>query len=150
MMTTSTVPTLARAAVRVGGTCVIVDRVSTNEYARPEAPVHWVVEGMPRIEVANQFLAQLDHAGGTPDQVVLTIGQTIDAGTPPTVLSALAMGRYGMTPARLDELIMALLNARQELLGLTEEVGPDAPAADAEAPPPYPVRPGVAELRRPH
>ncbi|GIF70323.1 hypothetical protein Ais01nite_83580 [Asanoa ishikariensis] len=98
--------------------------MSTNEYARPEAPVHWVADGMPRVELANQFLAQLDHAGGAPDQVVLTIGQAIDAGTPPTVLSAHPIGRYGLTPARLDELIMVLLNARQELLGLTDPVEP--------------------------
>ncbi|HEV7711508.1 MAG TPA: hypothetical protein VGP16_25190 [Asanoa sp.] len=110
--------------------------MSTNDYARPEAPVHWVADGMPRVEVANQFLAQLDHCGGTPDQVVLTVGQAIDAGTPPTVLSALPIGRYGLTPARLDELIMVLLNARQELLGLTEPIGPGDPP-----------RPMVAELR---
>ncbi|MDG4824295.1 hypothetical protein O7635_20785 [Asanoa sp. WMMD1127] len=95
-----------------------------NDYVRPEAPVHWVADGMPRVELANQFLAQLDHAGGTPDLVVLTVGQALDSGTPPTVLSAHPIGRYGLTPARLDELIMVLLNARQELLGLAEPALP--------------------------
>ena len=100
--------------------------------------MHWVADGMPRVEMANQFLAQLDHCGGSPDQVVLTIGQAVDAGTPPTVLSAQPIGRFGLTPGRLDELIMVLLNARQELLGLTEPIGPGEP-----------VRPAVAELREP-
>jgi hypothetical protein len=119
--------------------------VTANDYARPEAPVHWVADGMPRVELANQFLAQLDHAGGTPDQVVLTIGQAVDAGTPPTVLSAQPIGRYGLTPARLDELIMVLLNARQELLGLT-----DAVEATAGEPPSQVVPIGrVAKLREP-
>ncbi|GAA1848317.1 hypothetical protein [Asanoa iriomotensis] len=102
--------------------------MSANQNHRPEAPVHWVADGIPRIELANQFLAQLDHAGGTPDQVVLTLGQAVDAGTPPTVLSAVPIGRYGLTPARLDDLIMVLLDARQELLGLTEPIPPADPA----------------------
>jgi len=107
--------------------------------------VHWVADGMPRVELANQFLAQLDHAGGTPDQVVLTIGQAVDAGTPPTVLSAHPIGRYGLTPARLDELIMVLLNVRQDLLGLTEAV-----EATAGEPPSLVVPIGrVAKLREP-
>jgi hypothetical protein len=123
--------------------------VSGNEYIRPEAPVHWVADGIPRIEHANQFLAQLDHAGGTPDQVVLTIGQAVDTGTPPTVLSAQPIGRYALTPARLDELIMVLIDARQELLGLTEEVAPEEPAKPEVEPldPVVPVKP--ARLTRP-
>ena len=149
-MTTSTPVTLAGSTLRLGDTCVIVDKVSANEYARPEAPVHWVADGMPRIEVANQFQVQLDHAGGAPDQAVLTVGQSVDAGTPPTVLSVQPIGRYALTPARLDELIMVLLNARQELLGQAEPNGPflnqTAPTDDAV----YPVRPAVAELRRPN
>ncbi|WP_203714832.1 hypothetical protein [Asanoa siamensis] len=108
--------------------------MKVNDAARPEAPVHWVADGMPRVELANQFLAQLDHANGTPDQVVLTLGQAIDAGTPPTVLSAHPIGRYALTPARLDELILALLNARQELLGLTEPIPPADPARPVVAP----------------
>jgi hypothetical protein len=119
-----------------------------------------VADGSPRIELANQFLVQLDHAGGTPDQVVLTIGQAVDAGTPPTVLSAVPIGRFGLTPARLDDLIMALLDARQELLGLTEPIPPTDPAKPVVAPldAAEPVRavlptrlsdPGLAELREP-
>jgi hypothetical protein len=138
--------------------------VSTNDHPRPEAPVHWVADGIPRIELANRFLAQLDHAAGTPDQVVLTIGQAVDAGTPPTVLSAVPVGRFALTPARLDDLIMVLLDARQELLGLAEPIPPADPAAPVVAPldesvepvpavlPGKPARltaPGLAELRDP-
>lgn len=125
--------------------------------------MHWVADGIPRIELANRFLVQLDHAGGTPDQVVLTIGQAVDAGTPPTVLSAVPIGRFGLTPARLDDLIMALLDARQDLLGLAEQIQPADPAAPAVAPldaveqvqavlptkPARLTRPGLAELREP-
>jgi len=95
---------------------------------RPEPPVHWVTEAIPRIELANRFLAQLDHAAGSPDQVVLTIGQTVDAGIPATVLAVHPIGRFGLTPARLDELIMALLTVRQELWGPEENLFADRPA----------------------
>ena len=72
------------------------------------------------LQVANQFLAQVDVVAGEPDLLILTIGQAVAPpvlGTPEEQAAALqragglnvmTLGRYTLTPRRLAELIELL------------------------------------------
>lgn len=97
-----------------------------------EVPVRWTgVDAVP-IQMANQFLVQVDTVEGRPDQLILAIGQV----TPPPVLGTLeqkvaaaqaisevsihTIARYSITPARLRELVTLLQRIGEQAFPIDE------------------------------
>jgi hypothetical protein len=94
--------------------------------------VSWAgVESVP-IQMANQFLVQIDAVGPVPDVLVLAIGQA----TPPAVLGSaeekaeqmrrvtsvnvIPLARYVITPARLTELVDLLTKIQTAFVQMSE------------------------------
>jgi hypothetical protein len=81
------------------------------------------VEAVP-IQMANQFLVQVDASGERPDQLVIAVGQVMPPpvlGTPEEMEAALerlsevsiqTLARFSVTPTRLAQLVELLRKAQ--------------------------------------